>query len=318
VIGPSVRVDFYGVGSTAQTTQIQAVNSFGAGPLSPASANSATAAQFTDTFQGKNATYIGYGGSAVGMSSLWHNGYFDFANLRDVTPGTPTNAGTFVPTATAPAYPTGFEITNQKMLEVTPQGASGYAVLMNILQDNPGAGNNGAFGIVPYKYFFFLVYKIGATSGNFLSQPEFTANYEGVITGTSGATVIDQNQNWPINAFNPGITALFSHDTGAAIGYVSNTANTFQITSGSWNIGDHYNLQVGDQPYGTQISDYATYITAPSAGVFTANAWNVVKIPISVLGISGLNNDLFYKIGIGAPAPSRTDVFWLSCVGWSQ
>lgn len=315
IAGITARVDYHGVPNVAQTATMRQVNSFGSGAASAAS-NSATAAAIVDTFQSANAAMIGYGGSVPsGMSSLWRNNFFDFANLRDVTPGQATVPTSFVPTANAPSAPTGFGTIN-KFLEVTPQGSGGYAVLLSILQDNPAGGNNGAFDISPYSDFFFLVYKIGAAAGNFVSQPEMTANYEGVITGVSGTTITDANQNWG-GSFNAGLTALFNHNSGAGIGYTSNTANTFQATSGTWSIGDHYDVQQGDIAYGNGITDYASRIIAPVAGVFTLNAWNVVKVPVAALGVVGLNNNLFYKAAIGCPAPSPTDVMWLCNIGWS-
>lgn len=317
ITGLSCRVDYHGVPNVAQTATMTQVNSSGSSTPSAAS-NSATAAAIVDSLQSAVATMIGYGGSVPsGMSPLWRNNFFDFANLRDVSPGQATVPTSFVPTANAPAAPVGFGTIN-KFLEVTPQGSSGYAVLLSIFQDNPAAGNNGAFDISPFLsgYFFFLVYKISAASGNFVSQPEMTANYEGVITNVSGSTVTDANQNFG-GSFNAGLTALFNHNTGSGIGYTSNTSNTFQATSGSWNIGDHYDIQQGDIAYGNGITDYASRVISPVAGVFTLNAWNLVKVKVSDLGVVGLNNNLFYKAAIGAGTPSPTDVFWLCNVGWS-
>jgi hypothetical protein len=316
ITGISARVDYHSVPNVAQTATMKAVNAAGPAALASAASNPATPAAIVDTFQGSVAALIGYGGSAPnGMSATWHNGYFDFANLRDVSPGQATVPTSVVPTANAPGAPTGFGTIN-KFLEVTPQGNTAFAVLLNIFQDNPANGNNGAFDISPYGYFFFLVYKRSALSGNFVSQSEMTANYEGVITGVSGSTITDAHQNFG-GSFNAGLTALFNHNSGSGIGYTSNTATTFQAGSGTWAVGDHYNVQQGDIAYGSQINDYTTYITAPVAGVYTANTWNVVKVPITAMAIGGLNNNLFYKAAIGCPAPSPTDVMWLCYIGWS-
>lgn len=318
----SCRVDFYGVPNAAQTCQVRARNANGAGSYSSAS-NSVTPAAFADTWvDGANCHYIICGGGQTGLSSLWHDGYFNNQLVRYVAPGTATLAGTLVPTLNAPAYPTGVGMTSQLMAELTAQAAGGYGYLVNILSQNPAFGSNGIFNSNPYSRFVFFIYP--TQSGTHAAgRIETTINMEGVASGVAGAVVTFANQTMASNTFVPGSTAMFDRTSSGSSGWNNaNTATT--VTSdnaGGLNasIGDHINVQVGDQLVGNDAGDIAQYVIGPSAGTLTLNTWNQVEIPLGPTGwnMHGANNGMHYKQNIAMPAPSPKGVAYFCKMGFA-
>jgi hypothetical protein len=313
---PSCRVDLSSMPSASTTFQIRARNANGPGPYS-AVTNAITPAPFVDTFQGSNAHFILSGGSQIGLSPIWNDGYFVFGNVRFVNPGDASPGG-LAGSGVAPAYPAGFGMTNQQMLEVTPQGASGYGVLLNIWEQNIAVTNNGQFCLRDYGFFVFLIYRPFA-GAPFMGQAEATLFFESCVTGVAGSTITDAQQNWPVNFLPPASSAIFNRDTAAGVGYTANTASTFQVGGGTWNVGNHYYMAQGDVAYGANVGDFSAFVTSPTPGVVTVGAWNVVKVPVGPTGMDvlGRNNDMFYKALIGGPAPSPNDRFYLCNAGWS-
>jgi hypothetical protein len=302
----SCRVDFYNVpAGIAQTVQIRARNSNGAGNYSAAS-NSVSASAFTDTWtDGANMHVVQCGGSQVGLSSLWHDGYFDFQVVRYVDPGAAT-VNSQVPSRVAPAYPTGFGFTNQHMVECSPQTAGqGFGLLVNILLQNPALGSNGIFNLGPYSRFVFFVFPVG---GAILMGPtETTYNIEGVVSAVNAVTgaLTFANQTFGTNTLIGTSTGMFNRDTGGSSGYtssggtqiVSNNIAGLQVSA-----GNRVLTQEGDVLVGNNVGDCAPYVTWPTPGVMTQNAWNQVALSLgpSAMNALAFNNHMHYKWAIAS------------------
>lgn len=303
--GVTCRVDATGLPAIPLTCVVQAI--FADGSLSGPSptSNAATPAPITQTFQGLPAYYIGYGGGTVGIDKLWNNLFFDFADVRDVVPGQATVPSAFVAAGVAPAYPAGS--TNEKMMQITPQGNSGYAVLLNIQGDNP-LSSDGTFNHANWDFLCFALYRRNAAKP-FFGGWEATLNYENKVTSVAGSVLTFANQTYGVNAFAPltGNIGILDRRTGVIQGYVSNTATTLTMNSnvGPWVAGDQCDLVVGDQavPNSNAGADMTQWITGPVPGVYTPNAWNFYQIPKSWMGLVGFNNNMSYKTGFGGPAP---------------
>jgi hypothetical protein len=317
----SCRVDFYNVANSSQTCQIRAHNANGSGSYSSAS-SAVTPPAFSDTWvDGSNCHYIICGGGTTGLSSLWHDGYFNNQNVRYVAPGTATLAGTLVPTMNAPAYPTGVGMTSQLMAELTAQGAGGYGYLVNILSENPAFGTNGVFNSNPYSRFVFYIYP--TQSGTHAAgRIETTINMEGVVSGVAGAVNTFANQTMATNTFVGGSTAMFDRTSTGSSGWTSNTASTITSDNAGGlasSIGDHINTQVGDQLVGNDAGDIAQYVISPSAGTLTLNVWNRVEIPLGPTGwnMHGANNGMHYKQNIAMPSPAPKGVAYFCKMGYA-
>lgn len=305
----SCRVDFSGLSNTSQTCQIRAHNANGSGSYSVAS-NAITPVAFVDTWvDSANCHYVQCGGSQTGLSSLWHDGYFDGQFTRYVNPGDATLAGTVVPTMNAPAYPPGVGMTSQKLVEVTPQSAGGYGLLVNIMLQNPALGTNGIFNANPYSRFAFYIYPTQAGTYAAL-RTETTYNVEGQAASVTGSTVTYANQTLAVNTFPGGSTGVFDRSNGNSAGYVSNTGTVITTSAMAATAGDYVLTQVGDQIVGTNINDISAFVVGPTPGTLTLNQWNRVELPLGPTGWDMLahNNGMHYKWSISMPAPSPKSV----------
>lgn len=316
----SCRVDFFGVANSAQTCTIQAVNSFGASTASTAS-NTVTPVAFTDTWvDGASMHVVACGGTQIGLSSLWHDGYFDFQNTRYVVPGDPTiTTSGLVPTMNAPAYPTGIGMTSQKMAELTPSGSgSGYGYLVNIFMDNAVSGQNGTFNSNPYSRFCFYVYP--AQAGTITSQnTETTYNVEGQISAVSGNVTTFLNQTMGTNTFPSGSSAIYDRNRGTISGISANDATTVtNLGSLLAQVGDYLVMQIGDQAVQGNSNDIAPFIISPNSGSLTVGSWNRVEIPLGAAAwnLRSANQGMHYKWAVSMPAPSPTSVTYFCNVGW--
>jgi len=316
----SCRVDFIGVPNTAQTAQIRAVNANGAGSYS-SSSNSVTPAAYSDTWpnDSHNMHVVMCGGSQVGLSSLWHDGYFNNQNVRYVSPGTATS-GTFATSMNAPSYPTGLGFTNQLMAEVTPQSNAGYGFLVNILLQNPATGSNGAFNANPYTRFCGYIYPV-KSGGYALGKTEATINVEGVVSNVSSNVLTFANQTLATNAFISTSTGIFNRANGGSSGYTSNTATTVtDNNAGGLNasVGDHILVQQGDQTVGLDAGDISTYIKSPSAGTLTLNQWNRFEVPLDNTGwgMLAVNGGLHYKWNVACPVSGGNGVTYFCYMGF--
>lgn len=319
----TIRVDYYNVPAIAQTAIMRGEIGSTFGAYSPAS-NSVTPVAYSQVWtDGHDAHYCLCGDSTIDVSSLWSDGYFVFQWVRTVSPGDSTTAGphynaAFTPAMNAPAYPTGVGMTNQKMIEVTPQGSGGYGVLVNILLQNPALGTNGIFNANPYGRLGFYFYP--TIAGSYSGGTETTYNVEDVLLSSAAAGGIQQdlafaNQDFATNTFPGGSTGQFDRTSiGAQGAYVSNTGTIIRTSSTSTFVnGDHILSQVGDQTTGGGFGDLAQWVTGPVPGVITLNTWNSVETPTGPTGLNMLafNRGMHYKHGVAMPANPTGSVTYI-------
>lgn len=322
------RVDFFGLTNVPMTAQVRARNANGAGPYSVAS-NSVTPVAFVDTWtDSHNAHYMLCGGSVIDVNPLWQDTFFDFQWVRTVAPGDSTTAGphynaAFTPAMNAPAYPVGVGMTNQLMVEITPQGTGGYGILVNILSQNPALDTNGVFNANPYSRICGYIYP--TLGGTYVGGSETTFNIEGQVSAVSsgGGLLVNldfANQDFTSGTFNSvaGSIGIFDRSNSASGAFSSNTTNRIVASSNlTFHAADYVNTQIGDQ--GTaSYSSLAAFVTGPVPGVLTLNQWNSFEMGIGAGGMNILafNNGMHYKWGIAVPGNGSGSVTYLTKLAW--
>lgn len=320
----SCRVDGYNAPSVSTTIQIRGVNASGvAGPYS-APSNAVTPAAHTNTWpaDGHNMHVVACGGTQVGLSQYWHDGYFNGQFVRYVDPGTPTS-GAFATAMNCPAYPPGIGASNQKIAELTPQSNAGFGYLVNILLQNPALNSNGAFNSNPYGRFCGYIFPT-VNAQHVIGRTETTINFEGVPSAVAGAVVTYANQTMGANCFVPFSTGQFNRTNGGSSGWSSNTATTItNDNAGGLNAhaGDHILTQVGDQLVAQDVGGIERWIVSPTPGVLTPNVWNRWEVPVGAAGwnLPAYNFGIHYKQNIAFPIGSNgKGAGYIFDMGWVQ
>jgi hypothetical protein len=306
------RVDFTGATPSIGVTATITATSSGGTSAPSAASNSVTTTAFSDTWtDSHNCYYYACGGSIIGLSSQWHDGYFDNQTLpiRYVAPGTATLASTTIPTTNAPAYPSGIGMTNQLMAELTSQNTSGYGYLVNMFLQNGPAGQNGVFNINQYSRFGVYIYPFQAGVVSF-GGIETVYFIEGRISGNADPVFTFANQNFATNTFSPGSSALIDRTSTSITGLTGNTANTVTSSqAGFLNalVGDYACVAIGDQIVpSASISDLSANVIGPVAGVMTVGVWNQIEILLSNVNIRNVNQGRWYKSSFNFVGPAST------------
>lgn len=309
----------------SRTATMKAITAQGKSAVASPVSNAVTSMAWTDQFQGSDSVYMFGGGSIDGLNPAFNDGYFDFATVRRVNPGDPTIASATVPAMNAPAYLAGFGLTTQGWMEVAATQSGGFAFLLNAWEDNPsGQNHNGVFNHTDYQFLNLLLYQ-PAGPLPFYGGNEIAIMFEGQISAVGAGTITFANQAFPVNAFSASSTTIFNRSNLSVqpSGYSTNTATTFAVNTTGWAVGDYAYVGIGDVNFGNGVPDLNTCVTAPNPGVFTNGVVNVIKIPKSVLNITGLFNNLIYKFGIGSATQTSgpnagKGVFYVNCLNWSK